>query len=149
MTKMIVKIPLQFRQGATQIFPLAPGIFVSDGQNPAMNPLRGTVIVRRTFAQLIFGMVLFIASTAPSFATELLVCDASHGAILRFDASSGTYLGALVSDPNLFLTAMTFDSSGYLYLSCYNSNSIRRYNAKTGVFLGTFATLQQPYDLAF
>src|SRR5262249_30282839 len=67
----------------------------------------------------------------------------------RFDATNGAYLGALISEPNQFLTAMTFDASGYLYVSSYTSNSVRRYNAATGVFLGTFATVNRPYDLAF
>jgi sugar lactone lactonase YvrE len=116
---------------------------------PPMKPRRFATFFRQPFAARALGIVLLLASMSSAFATELLVCDGGHGAIRRFDASSGAYLGDLVSDSNLFLTALTFDNSGYLYVSCANSNSVRRYNAKTGVFLGTFAAINQPYDLAF
>jgi sugar lactone lactonase YvrE len=70
--------------------------------------------------------------------------------VLRYDGTSGEFLGALawVDEPE----GLTFGPDGDLYVAARGTNEIRRYDGKTGQPLGVFAsgdTLDGPYELRF
>src|SRR5207244_399400 len=93
---------------------------------------------------------------------NLYVGDRNTNSVMRYSGTTGAPLpasglsGATFVAPNSgglnITTGVTFGPDGNLYVDSFNSNSVLRYNGRTGAFLGTFASapaLSGPQGLTF
>ncbi|MBK7141813.1 MAG: thrombospondin type 3 repeat-containing protein [bacterium] len=87
----------------------------------------------------------------------LLVCDMLSNRIVRFDATTGSFVNVFIppggSSLNLPI-AMTYGPDGNLYVANSGSNTVHRFNGTTGASMGTFVTassgtLSAPHGLVF
>src|SRR5262249_10642462 len=98
-------------------------------------------------------------AAGPVFAPDgsLLVSSQSTNSVLRYDATTGAFLGTFVAARSGGLTSpiyLTFGPDGNLYVSSRDTNSVLRYNGTTGAFLNAFVSsgsggLNIPQGLAF
>jgi len=99
------------------------------------------------------------APTAAVFGPDgaLYVASFSQNRVLRFDGSSGAYLGEFIAAGNSPINGpdagMTFGPDGNLYVPSFNNNRVLRYDGATGAYLGPFipplAGLSRPRMLRF
>lgn len=93
---------------------------------------------------VVFLAALAIGSAPDALAAELLVSgkDASGlTGVLRYDATTGVFLGSLVPGGSGGLNdahGLAFGPDGNLYVASDNTGSVLRYNGTTGAFIDTF-----------
>lgn len=110
----------------------------------------------RTASQLgsIYVCLSFCVLVGPASA-DLLVSSRDSDSILRYDETTGAYLGDFVSAGSGGLSqpvGMRTGPDGNLYVSSFGTNQILRYNGKTGAFIDVFVNgngLSNPADLRF
>ncbi len=107
------------------------------------------------------ALVFHIAGHRISFADELLVSDNFGDQILRYDATTGAFLGVLVTNnpvANGGLSGpigMRLSTTGTLLVTSQFTDEVLEYNRFTGQYLGKWtspgqgANLNQPADLRF
>ncbi|HMO13219.1 MAG TPA: PEP-CTERM sorting domain-containing protein [Pirellulaceae bacterium] len=114
-------------------------------------------------SRLLLTSVLFLtcfANIVCSGATaqdELLVSDNFSNQILRYDGTTGAFLGVLVSgDPGVnggldAPVGMRISANNTLLVASQNTNSILEYNRFSGAFLGVWAStnMNGPADMRF
>jgi hypothetical protein len=72
---------------------------------------------------------------------NLYVVSKNTNQVLRYDGSSGAFLGVFVDDPSLVEARhLAFGPDGNLYVSQVTPEQIRRYDGVTGASQGVFAT---------
>jgi outer membrane protein assembly factor BamB len=99
-----------------------------------------------------FALLLLLASAAPA---EMLVSDNFGHQVLRFNESTGAYLGTLVPSGSGGLdgaTGMWIGGDGRLWVASQNTGGILRYDLDSGAFVGKIAdaetvNLKGPSDL--
>ena len=87
----------------------------------------------------------------------LYVSNSGTNSILRYNASTGAFIGTFVPSGSGGLQwpeGISFGPDGNLYVSSFSSDSILRYNGRTGTFIDTFVSvgsggLNGPHGLAF
>lgn len=105
---------------------------------------------RRMLQFLALGAVLLAAAPAAAQNT-LLVSSINSDQVLKYDATTGAFLGVAasgVADPEgLAIHPIT----GELLVANGGANQVLRFNPSTGAFLGVFASanMQQPSDILF
>jgi sugar lactone lactonase YvrE len=112
---------------------------------------------RKTLPRLAAACAIALAALALPARADILVGNTQGNSVSRFDAHSGTYLGAFVAAGSGGLTApdaITFGPDGNLYVSSGTDTGgqILRYDGLTGAFMGVFAQgggLDRPYGTAF
>ena len=70
-----------------------------------------------------------------------LLVSSGTNEVLRYDGTTGAFLGAFVAAGNGGLSnprSLAFGPDGNLYVSSSGSNSMLRFSGSTGAFLGTF-----------
>jgi len=84
--------------------------------------------------------VFALCALAPrSAAGELLVASSGNNKLLRYDSSSGVFLGALVVGGGMNApAALCHASSNSVLVASYATNRVRRYDAQSGAFMGDF-----------
>ncbi|HMP80543.1 MAG TPA: hypothetical protein PKD54_13900, partial [Pirellulaceae bacterium] len=112
-----------------------------------------TLICRRIL--LVCGLLLALFAGVPkAWSDELLVSDNFGNQILRFDASTGAFLGVLVSSnpaANGGLSGpigMRLSNSGTLLVASQFTNEVLEYNRISGQFLGKWTSASQGANLA-
>jgi len=82
---------------------------------------------------------------------DLFVVDWEAGRVLRYDGSTGEYIGVFISGMTRS-EGVTLGPDGAVYVCDWQENTVHRYDAKTGEHLGVFATgggMLQPNGVAF
>jgi DNA-binding beta-propeller fold protein YncE len=99
-------------------------------------------LIRILFIVGVLCMMVGLQSLpASAQGTELSIIDYLNNSVLRFDGTSGAFLGELISpgsgglkDPQYITTG----PDGRLYVSSFSTGSIKRYDSNTGAYLGDF-----------
>jgi DNA-binding beta-propeller fold protein YncE len=102
---------------------------------------------------LILLLLTAIAAIAPPARGDLLVANGSTAQVLRYDATTGAFLGVFAQDTG-YIQGLVAGPDGNIYVSNLISQSVERFNGATGASLGTFVPsgsggLDFPHDLAF
>lgn len=86
--------------------------------------------------------VFGLGALAPGLAAdELLVASSGNNKLLRYDADSGTFLGALVVGGGMNApAALCHAPSNSVLVASYATNRVRRYDALSGAFMGDFVS---------
>jgi streptogramin lyase len=105
----------------------------------------------RLFAALALPLVLLVPRPA---AADLLVSSVFTAEVLRYDGSTGAFLGSFVERFNGldFPYGLAFGPDGNLYVSSSFGSAVLRYDGRTGAFLDSFADsggLSFPIGLTF
>jgi len=82
---------------------------------------------------------------------DLFVVDWEAGSVLRYDGSTGEYIGVFISGMTRS-EGVTLGPDGALYVCDWQKNTVNRYDATTGEHLGIFATggrMMQPNGVVF
>jgi streptogramin lyase len=82
---------------------------------------------------------------------DLFVVDWEAGSVLRYDGSTGEYVGVFISGMTRS-EGVALGPDGAIYVCDWQENTVHRYDAKTGEHLGIFATgggMMQPNGVAF
>ena len=90
---------------------------------------------------------------------NIYVADAGGNDVLKFDGTTGAFMGTFVAAGSGGLAGsrgVAFGPDGNLYVTSFNTNQVFRYNGTTGAFMGLFASgtgacsgLSLPRDLTF
>lgn len=116
-----------------------------------------TSTLRSLFRTLLMA-VLAVGLAAPHAAADLLVSDNFGNQVLRYDQTTGAFVGVLISSNPITNGGLNGPvglrqrSNGNLLVTSQNDNRILEYDVNTGAFLGTFSndsTLAGPADLRF
>lgn len=95
----------------------------------------------------------FLASAASASARDLLVTSLLSDEVLRYNATTGAFIGTLVSAGSGGLDGpqgIAIGTDGVMYVASEYSGSIHKYDAATGAPLGVLASgLPAPNDLTF
>lgn len=96
--------------------------------------------------------LLLAATQAARADVSLLVTNATTHQVLRFDATSGAYLGVFAQDTGT-VSGLAYGPDNNLYVSNLDSQTVEEFNGTTGVSLSTFVGpsggLLYPHDLTF
>jgi WD40 repeat protein len=97
--------------------------------NPGCNALL-------TLSVLIFGFA------SARLNAEMLATSAGNDKILRYDETTGAFLGVLVSPEQIAdsPTGISVGPDGLIYVSGQNDNTVKRYHATTGAYIDTFVS---------
>ncbi|MEK7403890.1 MAG: hypothetical protein AAB225_02160 [Acidobacteriota bacterium] len=107
-----------------------------------------------SFVRILPVAAAVLLAVQPSLG-DLLVGSYNGNQILRFNETTGAFLGVFASGGGLDgPTAMTFGPDGNLYVASFQNDRILRYNGITGAFMGEFVTaglgrLTRPVGMAF
>ena len=107
------------------------------------------------FSLLLSSAAILFASAGLAGSKELLVTDRGTNSVLRYQLSTGAFLGELIGPGNPLSgseldepVAMAFAPDGSLLVSSRGNGRVVRYDVETGAFLGDFASgLDQPNDI--
>lgn len=83
----------------------------------------------------------FTCLASTTFADEILVCSLVNSSIQRFDATTGDYLGPLVSELHggvLRPHSMIMGPDQTIYCASFSNSSVIRFDARTGRYIETF-----------
>jgi len=88
---------------------------------------------------------------------NIYVANAGGNNILKFNGTTGAFIGKLVADGSGGLIGprgVAFGPDGSLFVASFNTNQVLHYDGSTGAFLGTFVAagdhgLNLPRDLVF
>src|SRR5262245_23962942 len=92
---------------------------------------------------------------APCAGADLLVGSNRTSSVLRFDATTGGFLGEFIAGGSGGLVmpgGLAVGPDGNLYVASNGTNQILRYDGTTGAFLGVFAAgkdLDKPSGIRF
>lgn len=106
--------------------------------------------MRTAISALLASLILQGAQAA-----SLLIASGGTDQILRYDSSSGAFLGVFAQGGGMdFPTGLTYGPDDELYVSNFNTGAILKFDGRTGAFIDTFVPggsggLGQPYALAF
>ena len=114
------------------------------------------VICKHTGAAIVFRSILFaLVVISPPSVADLLVTNNDSHQILRYDDTTGAFLGVFASGGGLVGPAgMVIGPDGNVYVSSETTNSIKRFDGTTGAYIDDFISplsggLRLPYGLEF
>ena len=85
------------------------------------------------------GLSAFLCAAATQAQTDMLVAAFSADAVLRYDGTTGAFVGTFASHPSLDGAAsITYGSDGNLYVLGEFSNNVLRFDGLTGAFVDAF-----------
>src|SRR5262245_58058379 len=118
----------------------------------ARSPGVSTTMLKRLVT--IVSTLAFVCFAALAHAGDLLVSSRNTDQVLRYNGSTGAFVGAFVGTGSGGVSAptgLTFGADAELYAVSMDSDSVLRYDGSTGAFAGTFASagLAAPSGLAF
>ncbi len=122
-----------------------------------------SVLLKKYYVIILSAIVALsiYTSSAPAKDVQLqsilYVSNSGTNSILRYNASTGAFIGSFVSSGNGGLQwpeGLTFGPDGNLYVSSFSSDSVLRYNGRTGAFIDAFVHvgsggLDGPHGLVF
>jgi DNA-binding beta-propeller fold protein YncE len=112
-------------------------------------------LARRRFCTFFVSLALagWLGLVLPDARADLLVSSRGNDRILRYDETTGAFLGVFASGPELVAPAgMAFGPDKNLYVSSNGTNEVLRYDGSTGHLINHFAAgtgLLRPTGLAF
>lgn len=111
---------------------------------------------------LLIGVLFIAAFAAPRVHADLLVSSGFTNEVLRYDGTTGAFIGVFASDPTpavatsglKFPQGLVFGPDGNLYVASNpaGDDSVLRFNGTTGAFMDTFTSggvLNQTRGLTF
>src|SRR2546428_13823206 len=85
------------------------------------------------------GLSAFLFTALDHGQTDMLVAGFSADAVLRYNGSTGAFVGTFASDPSLDGAAsITYGSDGNLYVLGKFSNNVLRFDGLLGAFIDAF-----------
>lgn len=112
----------------------------------------------RNSLDVFIGLLTVIATIATpaigQVATGLFVCGRDSNNVVRYDATTGAFLGVFASHPNLIGSqGLLFGPDGHMYVIGEFSGNIFRFDGQTGASLGPFVPaghgLSLPHSMQF
>src|SRR5437867_5349289 len=105
----------------------------------------GNNIKRASLQVFLFRAAIFVSLLVGGRTTkaDLLVASSNSDNVLRYNETTGAFIGAFVpaaSGGLDFTIGLTMGPDGNLYVGSHYSNSILRYSGATGTFLGTLVS---------
>ena len=89
----------------------------------------------------LLSLVALTLTAVGQVRADLFVGSGATNQILRYDGTTGAFLGVFASGGGLSLPdAHLFGPDGNLYVSSSHTDNVLRYSGTTGAFLGVFAS---------
>ena len=92
---------------------------------------------RRSVAPLLVASLIAAAGGSARADVSLLVSSSGDGEVLRYNATTGAYLGVFAQDPGT-PSGLTYGLDGNLYVTNLSTSTVEQYNGTTGAFLSEF-----------
>jgi hypothetical protein len=109
-------------------------------RNETVMRLRQSLISSRA-RNVALSLCSFVFATLCHAQTDMLVADFSDDAVLRFDGTTGEFLGTFASHPSLDgVASITYGSDGKLYVLGEFSLNVLRFDGLTGAFIDEFVS---------
>jgi DNA-binding beta-propeller fold protein YncE len=103
------------------------------------------VTVRILSASLMVTTIIFVTiGLAISARGDLFVSAAGHNSVMRFDETTGTFLGNFMAPNAGGLSnpqGIAFGPDGHLYVASEGSDNVLRFDGQTGLPMGVFASV--------
>jgi len=113
-----------------------------------------SILMATAFAS-IFAITFTFLAVSTAAAADLLVSSNDTNEVLRYDGTTGAFVGVFASGGGLDGPVdLVFGPDDNLYVASETTNNVKRFNGTTGVFMDDFVTtntaaLLLPYGLVF
>jgi WD40 repeat protein len=98
-----------------------------------------SIFIPRRARLVWLGLLAFLFPAVGHAQTDMLVAGFSADAVLRYDGSTGAFIGTFASHPSLDgATSITYGSDGNLYVLGEFSQNVLRFDGLTGAFIDEF-----------